>query len=43
VPGQSGYFTLIDIGVDQSSQAPSLSSVNAQIITNITASGAAGA
>jgi Protein of unknown function (DUF2510) len=43
VPGQSGYFTLIDIGVDQDPQAPSLSSVNAQIISNITSSGAAGA
>jgi hypothetical protein len=44
VPGQSGYFTLIDIGVDQTSQAPSLSSVNSQVISNITsASSAAGA
>jgi hypothetical protein len=42
VPGQSGYFTLIDIGVDQSSQAPSLSSVNSQVISNITSSNAAG-
>jgi hypothetical protein len=42
VPGQSGYFTLIDIGLDQSSQAPSLSSVNAQVISNITASNSAG-
>lgn len=43
VPGQTGYFTLIDIGVDQSSQAPSLSSVNSLIITNITDSSASGA
>ncbi len=43
VPGQSGFFTLIDIGVDQDPQAPSLSSVNAQIIANITQSAAAGA
>ena len=32
----------IDIGVDQSSQAPSLSSVNTQIIANITDSSASG-
>lgn len=37
VPGNSGYFTLIDVGLDQSSQAPSLSSVNSQVISNITA------
>jgi Protein of unknown function (DUF2510) len=43
VPGQSGYYTLIDIGVDQSSQAPSLATVNSQIITGITDSSAAGA
>lgn len=43
VPHQSGYFTLIDIGVDQDPQAPSLSSVNAQIIANISPAGAAGA
>jgi hypothetical protein len=43
VPGQSGYFTLIDIGVDQSSQAPSLATVNSQIISGITDSSAAGA
>jgi Protein of unknown function (DUF2510) len=43
VPGHSGFFTLIDIGVDQSSQAPSLSSVNSQIISSITDSSAAGA
>ena len=43
VPGQTGYFTLIDIGVDQSSQAPSLSSVNSLIITGITDSSASGA
>ncbi|HET9172863.1 MAG TPA: DUF2510 domain-containing protein [Actinospica sp.] len=43
VPGQSGYFTLIDIGVDQSSQAPSLATVNSQIINGITDSSAAGA
>jgi hypothetical protein len=42
VPGHAGYFTLIDIGVDQNSQAPSLSSVNTQIIANITAAGGAG-
>ena len=43
VPGQSGYFTLIDIGVDKDPQAPSLSTVNAQIISNISSAGAAGA
>ena len=43
VPSETGYFTLIDIGVDQSSQAPSLSSVNSQIIQGITDSSAAGA
>jgi len=43
VPNHSGYFTLIDIGVDQSPQAPSLSSVNAQIIANITSSDTTGA
>ena len=43
VPGESGYYTLIDIGVDQSSQAPSLSTVNSQIIAGITDSNAAGA
>ena len=43
IPGHSGYFTLIDIGLDQSAQAPSLSSVNTQIIANITGSGSAGA
>jgi len=43
VPSQSGYYTLIDIGVDQSSQAPSLATVNSQIITGITDSSAAGA
>ncbi|HWG27098.1 hypothetical protein [Actinospica sp.] len=43
VPGQSGYFTLIDIGVDQSSQAPSLATVNSQVISAITDSSAAGA
>lgn len=43
VTGQTGYFALIDIGVDQSSQAPSLSSVNSQVIANITDSNAAGA
>ena len=43
VPGQSGIFTLIDIGVDNSSQAPSLSTVNSQIISGITDSNAAGA
>lgn len=42
VPGHAGDFTLIDIGVDQSSLAPSLSSVNAQIISDITDSSAAG-
>ena len=43
VPGESGYYTLIDIGVDQSSQAPSLSTVNSQIIAGIADSSAAGA
>jgi hypothetical protein len=43
VPGETGYFTLIDIGVDNSSQAPSLSSVNSGIIQGITDSSAAGA
>ncbi|HEU5333979.1 MAG TPA: DUF2510 domain-containing protein [Actinocrinis sp.] len=43
VPDHSGYFTLIDIGVDQNAQAPSLSSVNAQIIANITPSDTTGA
>jgi len=43
VPGESGYYTLIDIGVDQSSQAPALSTVNSQIIAGITDSNAAGA
>ena len=43
IPGQSGYFALIDIGVDQSSQAPSLATVNSQIISGITDSSAAGA
>jgi len=43
VTGETGYFTLIDIGVDKSSQAPSLSSVNSQIIQGITDSSAAGA
>jgi hypothetical protein len=43
VPSHPGYFTLIDIGLDQSTQAPSLSSVNSQIISNITTSNAAGA
>jgi hypothetical protein len=42
VPGHSGAFTLIDIGVDQSSDAPSLSSVNTQIVSNITDSTGAG-
>lgn len=42
MPGHSGDFTLIDIGVDQSSQAPSLSSVDTQIISNITDSNASG-
>jgi Protein of unknown function (DUF2510) len=43
VPSQTGYFTLIDIGVDQSSQAPSLNTVNSQIISVITDSSATGA
>jgi Protein of unknown function (DUF2510) len=43
VPGESTYFTVIDIGVDNSSQAPSLSSVNSAIIQGITDSNAAGA
>ena len=43
VPGQSGYFTLIDIGVDDSAQAPTLGSVNSQIIGNISDANAAGA
>ena len=42
LPSHAGYFTLIDIGVDQSSQAPSLSSVNTQIISNITDTSASG-
>jgi hypothetical protein len=42
VTGHAGYFTLIDVGLDQSAQAPSLSSVNAQIIASITDSAAAG-
>ncbi len=42
VPGHSTFFTLIDIGLDQTSQAPSLSSVNTQIVANITGSGGAG-
>ncbi|HEV2637918.1 MAG TPA: hypothetical protein VGX23_22395 [Actinocrinis sp.] len=36
VPGQTGAFALIDIGVDQSAQAPTLSDVNSQIIAAIT-------
>jgi hypothetical protein len=43
VPGQSGFFTIIDIGVDDSAQAPSLSSVSSQIIGDITDSSAGGA
>lgn len=43
VPSESTYFTVIDIGVDNSSQAPSLSSVNSGIIQGITDSSAAGA
>jgi len=43
VPGQSGFFTLIDIGVDSSAQAPSLSTVDSQIIDSIGDSNAAGA
>jgi hypothetical protein len=43
VPSESTYFTVIDIGVDNSSQAPSLSSVNSAIIQGITDSNAAGA
>jgi Protein of unknown function (DUF2510) len=43
VPSQTGYFTVIDIGVDQSAQAPSLSSVNSQIVAGITDSAASGA
>jgi hypothetical protein len=43
VPSESTYFTVIDIGVDNSSQAPSLSSVNSGIIQGITDSNAAGA
>ena len=42
VPSQTGYFTLIDIGVDQSAQAPTLSTVDSQIIANITDSSASG-
>ncbi len=42
-PALSGYLALIDIGVDKSSQAPSLSTVDSQIIGNITDSSAAGA
>jgi Protein of unknown function (DUF2510) len=43
LPGQAGVFTLIDIGVDNSAQAPTLTSVNSQIISGITDSSAAGA
>lgn len=43
VPDHSTYFTLIDIGVDQNPQAPSLSTVNAQIISNITPADSTGA
>ena len=43
VPSESTYFTVIDIGVDNSSQAPSLSSVDSGIIQGITDSSAAGA
>jgi hypothetical protein len=43
LPGQAGVFTLIDIGVDNSAQAPTLSSVNSQIIAGISDSNAAGA
>jgi hypothetical protein len=43
LPGESGYFTLIDVGVDQSSQAPTIATVNSQIISAITDSSAAGA
>lgn len=42
VPGQTGYFALIDIGVDQDSQAPTLSAVNSQIIAGITDSASSG-
>lgn len=42
VPDHPGYFTLINVGLDQSSQAPTLSNVNAQIIAAITDSNAAG-
>jgi len=42
VSGHSGYYTLINVGLDQTSQAPSLSTVNAQIIANIAKSSAAG-
>ena len=42
VPSHSGVFTLIDIGVDQSPQAPSLSSVNSLVISNITDTNASG-
>ena len=43
VPAQTGYFTLIDVGLDQSAQAPTLSSVNSQVIASITDANAAGA
>ena len=43
LPSETGYYTVIDIGVDNSSQAPSLSTVNSQIIQGITDSSAAGA
>ncbi len=42
VPAHTGYFALIDVGLDQSAQAPALSTVNTQIIANITDSNASG-
>jgi hypothetical protein len=42
-PELPGYLAVIDIGVDKSSQAPSLSSVDSQIIADIVDSNAAGA
>lgn len=41
-PAQPGNYALIDVGVDNTSQAPSLSSVNSQIVAGITNSTGAG-
>jgi hypothetical protein len=42
-PQMPGYLAMIDIGVDKSSQAPSLSTVDSQIIGNIVDSNSTGA